>query len=166
MVALDYGGLLGLLVPTVVAIASDRSQLHLSWPVCTSTSKQNAMSLAYGLQALLGGQKTCRALQGHVAAFVGLKRYETMTLQQAMRGVRISDIPVFSGALRDPCSRWLAHEGPQLECAQLSSMILSCLRCPAPSSMAVTAPMTGVERLGIRAACPMSALWAAVQHGC
>ena len=50
------------------------------------------------MQVLLGGQKACRALQGHLAAFVRLRRYEHMPLQQLVHGVRISDIPVFSGA--------------------------------------------------------------------
>ena len=54
---------------------------------------------SWTVQALLGGRSVCRALQGHLAAFVGLRRYENMTLQQLMHGVSIQDIAVLSGAV-------------------------------------------------------------------
>ncbi len=64
------------------------SALSARMSACTSAASQPAVSL----QALLGDKASRRAMRQAIHHFVSLRRYEQMSVHQALQGIKLATI--------------------------------------------------------------------------
>ena len=89
------------------------------------------VNLHVSLQALLGDKASCRAMRQAIHRFVSLRRYEQMSVHQAMQGIKLATIAAIQPPIPHGVYPFASSFGGQLFCTQLpiQSIDLPLMRC-------------------------------------